>query len=1053
MTPCLVAPGTGGIGLDTVDGYKLQPDSPCIDSGMTVPGNGGLDYWGNPVPSGGQTDRGAHEYSFSVGDLDFDGDIDLDDLGKLVSCWLVEGDFIESGGLVVFESEHYTNKETGSGSGEGFDWISLGGNGASGDGYVQALPNDGVAIQGDDIEYDSPRLSYSVNFETVGTYYVWIKSWAPNPGADMLHYGLDGTAVSSGYSDSLQLHSRPEQFDWRSSTSSSPRPTIEISSPGLHMIDFWMYEDGARVDKVLLTTDSGYVPDDSEESADISGDIDGDGKINFVDFSIFAVNYWGTPVLSGPEPDPMTWDIVPTVLSQTSIGMTATTAVDDESGVQYYFNNVTDPNHDSGWQSSTYYEDTGLDPDTEYVYQVKARDTSPSNNETAYSTQESATTLPPDLIPPEPDPLVWALEPNAIGGTIIEMTATTATDDRHDVEYYFNNITDPSHDSGWQVSTYYEDTGLDPNTEYTYQVKARDTSPNNNETGWSTMASATTLDVDPDLVSHWALDDDSGTIASDSAGSNHGTLYGDPNWTAGQIGGALQFDGVDDYVALPNNDPIWLPVNNFTVSVWVYFERDPAAAEETIFDLNWGDSSNPSNELGYAISRRAADGTLKFYMTTTTNSDEDLISNTVLAKDQWYHIVAVRDGTTQAIYINGQPDISRTCSSDPIDFVGGYDDNKVNIGRFSRSGEPGPAAGVWYLDGKIDDVRIYDRALQSAEIQQLFDDAIGPDTTPPTPDPLVWALEPNAISSSEIEMTAATAIDDRYEVEYYFANITDPNHDSGWQSDTHYLDIGLDPNTEYTYQVQARDLSENLNATGWSTAASATTEYIVPNPVSHWMFDEGGGTTAGDSAGSNHGTLINGPTWTTGQIDGALSFDGSDDYVDVGTMGGFGSNMDDVTISTWIKSDITDSYMTILGTSNGSNKTQVRVGLNQTAQGQLGSGNIEIFIRDENGKRLSGSVNLDTGITDGSWHYLAIVFRKSLNTIIIYVDGVSQPITYKQQQTGTNFSNFQHPLALGAHNGGGTIQDHLQGLLDDVRIFDSALATEEIQQIYQDGLN
>ena len=63
IDPKLVSPGSGGTGLSTVYGYMLQAGSPCIDSGMTVSGNGGLDYWGNPVPYNGITDRGANEYS------------------------------------------------------------------------------------------------------------------------------------------------------------------------------------------------------------------------------------------------------------------------------------------------------------------------------------------------------------------------------------------------------------------------------------------------------------------------------------------------------------------------------------------------------------------------------------------------------------------------------------------------------------------------------------------------------------------------------------------------------------------------------------------------------------------------------------------------------------------------------------------------------------------------------------------------------------------------------------------------------------------------------
>ena len=60
--PLLAAPGGAGIGRDTCSGYKLQPNSPCIDSGLTIPGAGGLDFWGGTVPSGAAPDRGAHEW-------------------------------------------------------------------------------------------------------------------------------------------------------------------------------------------------------------------------------------------------------------------------------------------------------------------------------------------------------------------------------------------------------------------------------------------------------------------------------------------------------------------------------------------------------------------------------------------------------------------------------------------------------------------------------------------------------------------------------------------------------------------------------------------------------------------------------------------------------------------------------------------------------------------------------------------------------------------------------------------------------------------------------
>ena len=96
-----------------------------------------------------------------------------------------------------------------------------------------------------------------------------------------------------------------------------------------------------------------------------------------------------------------------------------------------------------------------------------------------------------DTTPPTPNPMTWATEPYATGSTSIRMVATTASDPSG-VEYYFTCTAGGGHDSGWQDSTTYEDTGLQPNTQYTYTVKARDKSVNHNETAASTAKSATT---------------------------------------------------------------------------------------------------------------------------------------------------------------------------------------------------------------------------------------------------------------------------------------------------------------------------------------------------------------------------------------------------------------------------------------------------------------------------------------------------------------------------------------------------------------------------------
>jgi DNA-binding beta-propeller fold protein YncE len=106
--------------------------------------------------------------------------------------------------------------------------------------------------------------------------------------------------------------------------------------------------------------------------------------------------------------------------------------------------------------------------------------------------------------------------------------------------------------------------------------------------------------------------------------------------------------------------------------------------------------------------------------------------------------------------------------------------------------------------------------------------ALGPaqliDTTPPSPDPMEWAMEPHATGPDTIAMTATTTTDPSG-VEYHFEETTgNPGGDnSGWQDNREYTDMGLNPKTQYCYRVRARDKSANANETGWSTVECSST--------------------------------------------------------------------------------------------------------------------------------------------------------------------------------------------------------------------------------------
>jgi hypothetical protein len=191
-----------------------------------------------------------------------------------------------------------------------------------------------------------------------------------------------------------------------------------------------------------------------------------------------------------PSPATMSFSSPPTATSDTEIAMTASAATDD-NGVQYNFVCTSDGNRESGWQDSPTFVDTDLTPSTEYTYTVQARDLSENLNTNTVSAPASATTDAPDLTPPPvpslTDPAGWT-----IGTGSIALSASAVVDgEGSGVEYRFTNTT-LSTNSGWLSTPEWSESGLTPETTYTYTVQSRDTSAALNESAQSASESATT---------------------------------------------------------------------------------------------------------------------------------------------------------------------------------------------------------------------------------------------------------------------------------------------------------------------------------------------------------------------------------------------------------------------------------------------------------------------------------------------------------------------------------------------------------------------------------
>jgi hypothetical protein len=208
-----------------------------------------------------------------------------------------------------------------------------------------------------------------------------------------------------------------------------------------------------------------------------------------------------------------------------------------------------------------------------------------------------------------------------------------------------------------------------------------------------------------------------------------------------------------------------------------------------------------------------------------------------------------------------------------------------------------------------------------------------------------------------------------------------------------------------------------------------------PNLVAWYTLDEGVGRTALDWSGHNrHGTLTGEVQWAAGIVGGALSFDGSGgDYVEAPEAPSVTGALSR-TVTAWIK---TMSYGEIAswGQNVAGQKWIFRV---QESNGTLGAIRVEV-----NGGYQVG----DTDVRDDEWHHVAAVLvndgTPDVNEIALYVDGVLEVNSAQQARA---IDTAAGPVWIGAspwHT------RPFNGLIDDVRIYDVALAAEEIRQMFE----
>jgi len=217
------------------------------------------------------------------------------------------------------------------------------------------------------------------------------------------------------------------------------------------------------------------------------------------------------------------------------------------------------------------------------------------------------------------------------------------------------------------------------------------------------------------LVGHWTFDgkDTQSTITDRSGQSNHGYFNGGATSSAkkiGKLGQAFRFDGVNDYVSIAQNGDYNLSGSAFTISAWVLEDTSAATMESIpVFKrfVSWYDGSK-NIQLG--LSPNITDNRA-FYISNSALLEHAKLTTSGSISNGWHHLVATFDGaSTYKIYVDGSDtNAGDDAWNNTTPYTG--DSTTLYIGQRANGG---------FVDGLLDDVRIYSRALTADEVRQLY---------------------------------------------------------------------------------------------------------------------------------------------------------------------------------------------------------------------------------------------------------------------------------------------------------------------------------------------
>jgi hypothetical protein len=513
--------------------------------------------------------------------------------------------------------------------------------------------------------------------------------------------------------------------------------------------------------------------------------------------------------------------------------------------------------------------------------------------------------------------------------------------------------------------------------------------------------------IHPNLRLWYPLDGD----ANDASFNGYdGNLIG-PESTTDRFdnpNSAMYFDG-QDYISLAWDAPIGGDDQSFTLAAWVLTDDSTgnhfvfgsvAEYKHFIFGLQDGELEMDWRNQG------------SWYHLTNQNID-----------GSWHHIATTYDADSDIskIYINGIPVLTDTRAKLGID-IGDID--KLYIGK----GHTGEDTSPKYFNGIIDDVKIFDIALSEQEIEDIYNsvplqesncdltNAYWSDSEVSNETLVSLTVEGINCVGKEINFSV---YEDDAALDDYILSIIDTYSSTTWIAE--WVDDGIG-NPEFYFTAT---LVENESESVQSGLLEVNETNIPPqtNLILWYKLD----SDASDSSGNNNdGTILSGVTSTIGLFDGAFNFNGDQTtgYIETDWY----PSDESYTLSWWVKWDTINSRQAI-GTHDGKNH-RFYMGIYDNGGTYFGAG-------DSYG--YAGTTNM----VSGQWYNLVMTIDGS--NAVYYINGNEIDSFSYEWFSGETEDSF----LIGQINGYGlTTNRAVDGIIDEVQIWNKVLTSQEISDIY-----